>query len=365
MNNNSIMRKASGYYSHYMKKDRFFWIFSIVFISMLLFILTPPILGSAFRNLKVGDKAPSFALKDLDGNEVKNEDFEGKYFLFCYFQIDKDKSKNALKSINAIQKNFKGKDIAFVGITSNMDMLEDIKKFRDENNIEFPILLDEKKDMYNSFGIFVMPVTGLVGKDSTIIYEYSSHMTGFDSEVEGRIKVALGEITEEEYKKTNTRTVIKERTSEEKSALKKLGHAELLLARGKPAESLVLLTEVVALDPDNVKAHLLLGDSLLKKARLDDAMEEYKKVKELAKKNSPYAKSASIGMGAIFALQGELDKAKKILSIAAMINPNPIAAAKAYYWLGFIEERKENLKGAVKNYKKAVEKLLSKSKRGR
>ncbi len=365
MKDKNVIRKVSEYYSHYIRKDKFFWLFSVSFITLLLIILIPPILGSAFRNLRVGDKITPFTLNDLDGNEVNIEDYKGKLLIFNFFQIDQEKSQKALKALVGMYKEFKEKDVQFIAVTSQVDQIEAVKKFKDENGVDFPILIDGEKTVYQSFGIFVMPVTTLIDKEFKIEYEYSSFMMGFENEVGGRLKVALGEMTQEEYEKSTKQTVIAERSSEEKSAVKKLGQAELLIARGRPDEALKLLEEVVTLDSTIAKAHVLLGDALLKKGKFEEATTEYNKVKEMVKKMSPMAKAADVGLGAVLALTGELDKAQKILSMSAMINPNPISAAKAYYWLGYIAEQKGDLKSAVKHYKKAVEKLLSKAKRGR
>jgi tetratricopeptide (TPR) repeat protein len=326
-------------------------------------MLIPPILGSAFRDLKIGDEIKPFTLNDTEGNAFNIEDLKGKDFIINFFQIDKEKSQKALTALGKLHKENKDKDINFIAVTADKDKIEDIKKFKADNGIEFPILIDEEKAVYQSFGIFVMPVTALIDKDFKIAYEYSSFMMSFDNEVGGRIKVALGEITMEDYNKSTEKTVIKARSSEEKSAIKKLGQAEVLLIRGRPNEALEILKEVVELDPNIAKAHLLLGDAYLKKGKFDESLAEYKKVKKMLKKSDPVSKTADVGIGAIYALKGELKKAQKALSMAAMINPNPITSAKAYYWLGFISEKEGDLKKAVKNYKKAVEKLLSKANR--
>jgi peroxiredoxin len=339
--------------------------FCITLLTFLLFILIQPIQGAAFRNVKVGDEITAFTLNDIEGNEVNIGDYKGKFLILNFFQIDKEKSQKALNALSSLYKDFKDKDVMFISITSDKEHLEDIKKFKTDNKIEFPILIDAEQKVYESIGVFVMPVTALIDKDFKVLYEYSSYLMGFDSEVSGRIKVALGEMKMEDYEKSTEETVIKERSSEEKAAVKKLGQAEILLLRGRPDEALKLLNEVIELDPNIAKAHLLLGDSLIKKGKFDDAMAEYNKVKSMVKGTAPVAKMADVGIGAIYAIKGEFDKAKKILSLSAMMNPNPVTSAKAYYWLGFIDEKKDNLKSAVKNYKKAVEKLMSKANRSK
>jgi tetratricopeptide (TPR) repeat protein len=364
MKNKKVNMNTNGHFSYYKKRAKWFWLFYILLVTLLLFILIPPIMGSAFRNIKVGDEVKVFTLKDIDGNEFNLEAHKGKIVVFNYFQLEKEKSQNALKALSVLYDKYKDKDVVFVAITSEAKDLEDIKKFKEENKIKFPILIDDKEVVYQSFGIFVMPITAMIDKEFKIIYEYSSFMMGFDSEVEGRIKVALGEMTMKEYEKSTEKTVIKERSKEEKTAVKKLGEAEVLLARGRPDKALKLLQEVVKLDPKIAKAHVLLGDAFLKKGKFDEAIKEYEEAKKLVKKTDPVAKTADVGIGAIYALKGEYSKAKKILSMSAMMNPNPITSGKSYYWLGFIDEKKGNLKSAVKNYKKAVEKLLSKTSRG-
>ena len=92
----------------YKKRSIWFWLSCVTLSTLLLFILIPPIMGSAFRNIKIGDEVNVFTLKDIDGNDFNIEDHKGKHIIFNFFQIDKEKSQNALKALVGLHDKFKG-----------------------------------------------------------------------------------------------------------------------------------------------------------------------------------------------------------------------------------------------------------------
>lgn len=75
MQNETISRKVTKHYFHYIRKDHIFWFSCISFMTFLLFLLIPPIQGSAFRDIKEGDEIKTFSLKDTDGNDFNLDDF--------------------------------------------------------------------------------------------------------------------------------------------------------------------------------------------------------------------------------------------------------------------------------------------------
>ena len=101
--------------------------------------------------LKSGDKAPSFSLKDQNGKTVKLSDFKGKKLL-AYFYPKADTSgctkqscavRDALPSLSKLK-------VAAVGISPDEPVKQ--KKFDGKHGLGFPLLSDADHKVADAYG---------------------------------------------------------------------------------------------------------------------------------------------------------------------------------------------------------------------
>ncbi|HQU12800.1 MAG TPA: tetratricopeptide repeat protein [Thermodesulfobacteriota bacterium] len=326
---------------------------SIVLFTALtaLFLSTVPGGAAAFRNMKEGSPALPFTLKDFDGKDVEFRPGSGKVTILSFVKLSQDRSIDELKDLVALHKELSGKGIDILAVASYGDTPAEAKKAVSELGIAFPILHDKDQKVYGDYGLFILPATGVIGKDGKFAFEHSSHGPDFRDVVGGKAKVLARLMTAEEYTKlvTPVESVKKSREEGEASRLISLGRT--LLKRGMPDKAAERFARAVELDPKNAAARIAYGESLVASKKYDEALAQFTKAKEIAPDN----KDAGLGIGAVHLEKGEFDKAIREISDAAMLNPKP---GKAYYWLGAAYEKKGDLPNAVKYYKKAVEKII-------
>ena len=138
------------------------------FIKVLLFILiifqTYSLLQS---KLEIGDKAPDFKLQDAFGNEYSlSSNFE-KSPVVIYFYPAAGTS-GCTKQACAIRDDwnkFEENNIKVFGIST--DTKEDIIKFIDDYDLNFPLLSDADKNVTNDYG--VLKENGLAKRVTFII----------------------------------------------------------------------------------------------------------------------------------------------------------------------------------------------------
>jgi peroxiredoxin len=71
----------------------------------------------------------------------------------------------------AIYSEYKDKEIAFIGINSNkQESVEEIKKHAKENNLQFPILKDEKNIIADKFEASVTPEVYVLDGNFEVLY---------------------------------------------------------------------------------------------------------------------------------------------------------------------------------------------------
>ena len=318
---------------------------------LALFFSTVPGTGSAFRNMKEGSPAPPFTLKDFEGKEVAFKPDSGKVTVLSFVKLSQDRSKEQMKDLVALQKELSGKGVDFLVVASYGDTADDARKAVAETGAAFPIVHDRDQKVYGEYGLFILPATGIIGKDGKFAFEHSSHGRDFRDVVGGKAKVLAGLMTEDEYRKLNTPVESVSRSKEESEAERMILLGRTLLKRGMPEKAAERFAKAVEFDPKNPAARIAYGESLVASKKFDDALAQFTKAGEL----EPGSKEAKLGVGTVHLEKGEVDKAIREISEAAMLNPKP---EKAYFWLGAAYEKKGDLPNAVKYYKKAIEKLI-------
>jgi len=103
--------------------------------------------------LKVGDKAPSFKLKNQDAKTISLSDFKGKPVVLYFYP--KDDTSGCTKEACNFRDEFPkfGKLKAeIIGVSA--DSVESHKKFAQKYKLPFNLLSDEKKEVLEKYGVW-------------------------------------------------------------------------------------------------------------------------------------------------------------------------------------------------------------------
>ena len=103
--------------------------------------------------IKVGDKAPSFKLKNQDGKTISLSVLKGKPIVLYFYP--KDDTSGCTKEACNFRDEFPkfGKMKAeIIGISA--DSIESHKKFAEKYKLPFNLLSDEKKEVIEKYGVW-------------------------------------------------------------------------------------------------------------------------------------------------------------------------------------------------------------------
>ncbi len=109
--------------------------------------------GGNAEYLNISDTAPDFTLQDSEGNSFTLSSYRGISPVVIYF-YPKAGTPGCTKQACGIRDNwskFSENGVVVLGIS--VDSKEDIKEFIQENNLNFPLLSDEKKEVANAYGV--------------------------------------------------------------------------------------------------------------------------------------------------------------------------------------------------------------------
>ena len=109
--------------------------------------------GPSTRQLKIGQKAPAFALPNQDGKIMKLSDFKGKKVVLYFYP--KDDTPGCTKESCAFRDGLDeihASGAVVLGISG--DSVDSHKKFVKKFNLNFPLLSDEKKTVLQAYGVW-------------------------------------------------------------------------------------------------------------------------------------------------------------------------------------------------------------------
>lgn len=123
--------------------------------------------------LKVGDKAPDFALQGTDGRVHRLSDYQGKAVVLAWYP--KASTQGCTIECKSLAENghlIKKYDATY--FMASVDPLEDNKKFGAEYKADFPLLSDPTREVATKYGVLnargmANRWTFYIGKDGKIL----------------------------------------------------------------------------------------------------------------------------------------------------------------------------------------------------
>ena len=127
--------------------------------------------------LAVGNDAPTFTVKDTNGNTVSLSDFKGKTVVLYFYPKDDTPgcTKQACSFRDAVDQ-YKSKDIVILGVSADDEVSH--QAFTQKYNLNFPLLADTDKSLIKAYDVdgggYAKRVTYVIDGNGKIIKVDSS-----------------------------------------------------------------------------------------------------------------------------------------------------------------------------------------------
>jgi len=140
---------------------------------------------------QMGQLAPDFALKSLEGQDVRLSDLRGKAVLLNFWATWCAPCKIEMPWFVELQKQYGGQGLQIVGVAMDDASQEDIAKFAQNMGVNYPILIGKEAvgDAYG--GVQFLPLSVYIGRDGKIV-DKAFGLKG-KPEIEDSIKKALAQ----------------------------------------------------------------------------------------------------------------------------------------------------------------------------
>lgn len=131
--------------------------------------VTPEGMELETGGIDVGDVAPNFQLKTLEGETVKLSDFRGKKVFINFWATWCGPCRAEMPHMQEIYEKY-GDEVVILAVnaTSTERSVNAVKEFVEEYDLTFPILLDETNEVNARYQALQLPTTYFVNSEGVL-----------------------------------------------------------------------------------------------------------------------------------------------------------------------------------------------------
>ena len=132
----------------------------------------PDILPVATRNVvKLGEPAPNFQLRDLEGRLVALSDLRGKVVLLNFWATWCGPCRVEMPAMEELYRMFARKDFEILAVSTDAEGVSVTRPFQKENRLTFPILHDPDYRVGLTYGARSLPMTFMVDRQGIVRHQ--------------------------------------------------------------------------------------------------------------------------------------------------------------------------------------------------
>jgi cytochrome c biogenesis protein CcmG, thiol:disulfide interchange protein DsbE len=160
-------------------------------LMVLLFVL-PSCAREKTAAPVVGNKAPSFTLKDIDGKAVRLSDFAGKVVLVDFWATWCSPCQESMAELEQLHRKYRDRGVVVLGISMDTggDAASRVRDFANKHHLTYLMLMDDKKTSA-SYAVYNIPATYLLDRDHRIVKKYPGYKPGLGKLIADEIEKLL------------------------------------------------------------------------------------------------------------------------------------------------------------------------------
>ncbi len=121
------------------------------------------------ETLSIGDRAPGFSLRDLDGRPVRLADYAGLPVVLRFFLTDCKFCRADTPILNAYYDRYRDRGLGMLYIDTLGIETKTLRQFAGEFNIAFPVVRDPQGNVGKLYKVRALPQTIILDPDHKII----------------------------------------------------------------------------------------------------------------------------------------------------------------------------------------------------
>lgn len=310
--------------------------------------------AQAFKRVNKGDKIISFAFKNLAGQAVSVDSYQGRSALaIVFWKYPSERSVEEMDVLQELCNQYRDKGFEVIAVYSpaadvvSDDEMSKIYELVADKNYTFQIFVDADLSIYNKYGVLTFPSLALVSKDGVVI----EIMAGFPKfsgkkNLVSSVMSLLGvELRKEEGIKGY---------QPDKKAERYFMAAKKMYSSGFYGKAENNLQQALAIDTGYADAYVLMGNVYAMKGDVELAEKNFKISSELGTVDNG---DVHYGLGMIYKIQKKYDEAVSEFEEAIRIfecgKSDELNLAHSYYELGLIAYDLKQEDKSINRFKQA------------
>lgn len=324
---------------------------NIVLLAALLFStgLSRAAVSSA-RRIAEGASTPEFSTVDIAGKPFAYKRSSAKVLMLAFLSSEQKRSKEAVediyKTLSAIPADKRPiLQIAFV--MQNVDNEASIASLQKDAPCPLQVIADDKYKIWGTFGVIATPTVLISNRQGKVLCVKPGHAYDFAPVIKSRLFQALGlphDVSPE--KASSVRTVANSTVSAK--AKRHLQMAKLLLRKGRIDSALEQARMAREIDPDSPGVAIELGELLCQAGQSQKAIEL---VSDQSTRSKLDKARVNLVLGWAHRQLNLLDKAERFLQEGIKQNPK---SPRLHYELGRIYQARNESEKAMQAYAQAL-----------
>lgn len=147
--------------------------------------------GAAASSL-IGRPAPDFALKGLDGNNLRLSEYRGQVVLINFWARWAGDSRVEMPALDRLDKTYRRAGLVVLGVSVDEDATR-AGEFATAMRVSYPILFDTGPRIGRGYFLGTMPTTVLVDRSGIVRYVKVGYKAGDDRAFIDQIRELLRE----------------------------------------------------------------------------------------------------------------------------------------------------------------------------
>jgi len=118
--------------------------------------------------VKVGEAAPNFQLRDMNGQVVALSDLRGKVVLLNFWATWCGPCRVEMPAMEQLYRTYPRKDFEILAVSTDAQGAAVTRPFQQENHLTFPILHDSDFRVGLAYGARTLPMTFMVDREGVV-----------------------------------------------------------------------------------------------------------------------------------------------------------------------------------------------------